>query len=81
MPDLTLDWHDAALDAHHAWNSFVEARDPITAAYALTTLNDAMSDLATWLPGYNPETGRIETAEDDDAPPSGFIDDDRTTEP
>lgn len=52
-------WHDAALSAWHAWDRFSTARTPIEQADAIGDLADAMSNLATWLPGYDDRTGRI----------------------
>lgn len=56
---------DAALAAWFAYERFSEAQTPITQAYALTELHDAMSQFATWLPGYNYETGRVEGHDDE----------------
>ncbi len=52
-------WHAAGLAADAAWDRFATARDPLSQASAISALQDAMSDLASWLPGYDPELGRV----------------------
>jgi hypothetical protein len=51
---------EAARTAWLAWDRFQNATTPTLQASALIDLSDAMSDLATWLPGYNYTTGKIE---------------------
>jgi hypothetical protein len=58
-------WHDAGLAAHWEWERYSTAREPITAAGALVELNNAMSDLASYLPGYDAETGTIRGDDDE----------------
>lgn len=57
-PDTGVDV-DAAVSAYLAWKNLSEATTPVGYAYAVTELNEAMGDLATWLPGYDYETGTI----------------------
>jgi hypothetical protein len=52
-------WHDAALEAEYRWHLFVTAKDPLSQAMAITDLSNAMHDLTTWLPGYDPNTGTM----------------------
>jgi hypothetical protein len=52
-------WHDAALAAWHAWGRFTTARGPLEFVDAITAMSNAMSDLGTFLPGYDYETGTI----------------------
>ena len=56
---------DAAIAAHLAWRSFAEASTPTSQASALLELNEAMSDLTSWLPGYDYETGTIAAERDE----------------
>lgn len=51
---------DAALAVVRAFERFTAAPNPIMAAYELAALNDAMSDLKSWMPNYNPKTGEVE---------------------
>jgi hypothetical protein len=62
--DKANGWHDAGLAADAAWDRFTNAKDPISAAQAATAMNDAMSDLASWLPRRHRRTrrsGRVAT--------------------
>jgi hypothetical protein len=52
-------WMDAGFAAFYARERFSEARTPVLASSALVELANAMSDLASWLPGYDVETGTI----------------------
>lgn len=47
---------DAIESAAAAWDCLSNASSPIDAAFAMTRLNDAMSDLVTWHPEYDSET-------------------------
>jgi hypothetical protein len=51
--------YDAVLAVHLAYESYVSAPTRVQQAYALIALNDAMGDLATWLPGYDVDTGTV----------------------
>lgn len=53
-------WHDAGLSVYWAWQRFVSSPDPVLRANAIIKLSDAISDLSTWLPGYDYETGTID---------------------
>jgi hypothetical protein len=50
---------DAVEMAWFAWNRFENATNPVIQADALLHLASAMSDVATWLPGYDPNTGEV----------------------
>lgn len=62
---MSLEWHDAGLHALRAWERLSEATTPLREADALIDLANAMSDLASWLPGYDIEIGTV--PEDEDA--------------
>lgn len=51
---------DACLSAWFAYEQLAEAKTLPAQAAAWASLQDAMSDLASWLPGYNMDTGRVE---------------------
>lgn len=52
-------WHDAGLELWRAWTRFAEARTPVEAAEAITGMSNAVTDLATFLPGYDYNSGTI----------------------
>ena len=56
---------EAADDAIWRWSRFAAARDPLSQAGALVNLSNAMSDMATFLPGYNSQTGEIDRPGDE----------------
>lgn len=66
--EILVDPHagDAVLSAYRAYESFANAKTPVNAAFALKDLHDAMSDVASWLPGYNADTGEVEEGTDDE---------------
>jgi hypothetical protein len=51
---------DAALAVYWDWDRFIGTSDPLLAASALISLSNSMSDLSSWLPGYNVNTGKVE---------------------
>lgn len=56
----------AARVAWDAWDRYVtSAPGPMDWAHATIDLGDAMAGLATWLPGYNPETGKLDEEDDE----------------
>lgn len=57
-------WHQAAVNAWYSWDRFSRASTPIEQADAIADLANSMSDLATWLPGYDDRTGRIVEADE-----------------
>lgn len=59
---LLIDEHagDAVLSACFAYERVAEATTLPQQADAFRALADAMSDLMSWVPGYNMDTGRIE---------------------
>lgn len=50
------DWQDAGRSAWYGWAHLRDATTPSEFANAMHELTDAMSDLVTWLPGYNADT-------------------------
>lgn len=60
-------WQDAGIHADAAWDAFCRARTPIEQASAIVDMNNAMSDLASWLPGYNAKLGRVPYADELDS--------------
>lgn len=52
-------WQGAGLAVWNAWEEFCAAANPLQAAGPIRSLNDAISDLATFLPGYDYNTGTI----------------------
>jgi DNA-binding FadR family transcriptional regulator len=58
-------WHEAALEAWHTWDRFSNARTPVEAADAIVAMNNAMSMVATFLPGYDYRTGTIVHPDDE----------------
>ncbi len=52
-------WHDAAIDADYWFYQYANATTPFKQADAMVSLANAMSDLRSWLPGYDPETGTL----------------------
>lgn len=50
---------DAAVEAAYRWHELAMARDLIAQADAVVHLRDAMSDLVSWLPGYDPDSGTM----------------------
>lgn len=56
---LADDWHEAGLSAYRAWDRFSSASTPVEQADAITEMSNAMVDLATFLPGYDAETGTV----------------------
>jgi hypothetical protein len=50
-------WHDAGRSVWDAWRALSGARTIVEQADAVSALSNAMSDLATFLPGYDYETG------------------------
>lgn len=58
-------WHDAGLEVWHAWDKFSSARTPIETADSIVALSNAMSMLATFLPGYDYGAGTIVDTDDE----------------
>ena len=56
---------EAADTVEWRWNLYVAAKDPVAQASALVELSNAVGDLASHLPGYNPETSEIERPGDE----------------
>lgn len=59
LREALTSWHDAGLDVYWTWDRFKVASTPLDQAEALTAMSNAMSDLATYLPGYDYERGEI----------------------
>lgn len=46
-------WHDAGIDASYAFWRYSRAKTPAEQANAFVELSNAMSDMTSWLPGYD----------------------------
>lgn len=57
---------DAAVAAYLAWRDVAEANDPISFSTAMVEASNAMSDLASWLPGFDVNTGTIAAERDEE---------------
>lgn len=53
-------WEEAGREADAAWEMLADASTPLQFAFAMDRMNNAMSSLITWLPGYNYESGRVD---------------------
>lgn len=53
------DWHDAAIEVDYLWTMFMDTPTPLGQAKMLVQLQDAMSDLRTFLPGFDYESGTL----------------------
>lgn len=51
---------DAVMSAYLAYKRWSTATTMLSQASNLIALANAMSDVASWLPGFNPETGEVE---------------------
>lgn len=60
------DWQEAAIEVDYLWNTFMDTTTPIGQARVLMHLQDAISDLRTFLPGWDYETGTLPWERDDD---------------
>lgn len=58
-------WHEAALSAWHAWERLSFASTPLDYADAVVAMSNAMSDLGTFLPGYDYRTGTIPRSDEE----------------
>lgn len=56
--------NDAIAAAVWAWEAFTEAKTPALQAHYLIETMNAMSDLASWHPGFNLDTGEIEVRDE-----------------
>ena len=56
---------EAADTVEWRWSLFAAAKDPVSQASALVELANAISDLGTFIPGYNAETGDVERPGDE----------------
>ena len=52
-------WQDAGVEADYRWHLFANAKTPLDQAEAVTALSNAMSDLRTWLAGYDADTNTL----------------------
>lgn len=59
-------WKDSAMSAVYAFWRYNEARTPLDNATWLINLGNALSDLQTWLPGFDAETGTMPWARGED---------------
>lgn len=60
------DWHDCAEEADYWWTRYINATTLHEQAVCLVRLMDAMSDLRSWLPGFDIETGTMPWERDED---------------
>lgn len=60
------DWQEAAIEVDYLWNMFMDTTTLLGQARVLMQLQDAMSDLRTFLPGWDYETGTLPWERDDD---------------
>lgn len=60
------DWHEVAIDVDYFWKVFISASTPLSQATALVNLSNAFSDLRTYLPGYDYETGTLPWEREDE---------------
>lgn len=58
-------WQDAAVAAWWAWHDLERATTITQQARAVDELSNHMSDLASWLPGYDAELGRLRYEEEE----------------
>lgn len=71
-PSLVHDSNDAVHAVVAAWETFAAASNPVDTAAAISSLADAISDLASWHPYYDYHTHTIRyTDEQDDDSGSG----------
>lgn len=58
---IRIDEHagDAVMSAWFAFERLATARTLMEQASAMVDLASHMSDVASWLPGYDPETGQV----------------------
>lgn len=61
------DWQDAAVEADYRWQRFAHAKTPTEQAEWLVELSNAMSDLRSWLPGFDSDTGTMPWEREDEA--------------
>lgn len=60
------DWQDAAIEVDYLWHMFMDTITPLSQAKILMQLQDAMSDLRTFLPGWDYETGTLPWEREED---------------
>lgn len=59
IPERQQWLYDAIEAVCRAYDEFRDSRSPVEAAYAITSLNDRVSDLRTYHPGYDIEDGTM----------------------
>lgn len=57
-------WHDAGYSVDAAWERVGRSTNIVDQANALVDLSNAVSDLITYLPKYDPRTGTIPAEEE-----------------
>lgn len=55
----------AVAEADYRWKLYTEATNELSRADALIELSNAMSDLRSWLPDFDIETGTVEWERED----------------
>lgn len=63
---VAIEWPEAVFEVDYEWYRFCHATTPLDQAQALVRLQDAMSDLRTFLPGYDYGTGMLPWERDDE---------------
>lgn len=53
------DWENAAVEVDYLWHLFMDTITPIGQAKVLVQLQDAVSDMRSYLPGWDYETGTL----------------------
>lgn len=77
MPKIEYDpkgWHDAGLEVAYWWDKYSMATTVIDQGSALLELINAMSDLKTWLPGWDGNIGEFTWFDSDEWGPDEWRD-------
>lgn len=59
LTDSPYSWHNAGLEVVYRWDCFQSANNPVDQAHQLVELSNAISDLKSWLPEFDIETGTM----------------------
>lgn len=59
LTDSHYSWHNAGLEVAYRWDCFQSANNPVDQADQLVELSNAISDLKSWLPEFDIETGTM----------------------
>jgi hypothetical protein len=58
-------WLEAGESVYWAWDGFSRATSVVSAASSVCEMDNAVASLATWLPGYDYELGRLRYADEE----------------